>query len=61
MTGKRKVPGLVAAILEARKRVAQAQAQLEAVHHLDPKWPDAFNEYAEAREARRQLAREGEP
>jgi hypothetical protein len=48
----------VAAILAAQQRVAQARAQLDQVHHLHPRFVEAFNEYSDAIEVRRQLEQE---
>jgi len=53
MTG-RKVTSRVAFILAAQQRVELARAQLDQVHHLDPRFIKAINEYSAAIDARRQ-------
>ena len=57
---KQRVSARVAAILAVQQRVELARAQLEQVHHLDPRWPDVVNEFSDAQEARRQLEQSGE-
>lgn len=39
--------------LMAQQRVEQAAQQLLLIHHLDPRFADAYNEYVDAKEARR--------
>ena len=47
-----------AGILAAQQRLEQARVRLEQVHHLDPRFPDAYNEYSDAQEERRRLENE---
>lgn len=52
-TKQRRRPTRSAILVLARQRVELAREQLAQVHHLDPRFIDAINEFSDAIEARK--------